>query len=68
MDILKPDLDDPAAAMSQWEYKLAGKMEIAIRSSNAQYEEPEVGARTQAHVHRRGRRAIYSPGPCLPRH
>jgi len=42
MDILKPDLDDPAAAMSQWEYKLAGKMEIAIRSSNAQYEEPEV--------------------------
>lgn len=42
MDSMKDTLCDPAPILIKSEYMLAGKLETAIRASNAQYEDPEV--------------------------
>ncbi|KAI4348797.1 hypothetical protein L6164_009475 [Bauhinia variegata] len=40
MDIVGPDLSEPASTISS--FKLAGLLESAIRSSNAQYDDPDI--------------------------
>ncbi|XP_038702306.1 gamma-tubulin complex component 3-like isoform X2 [Tripterygium wilfordii] len=40
MDIVGPDLSEPANTISS--FKLAGLLETAIRSSNAQYDDPDI--------------------------
>ncbi|KAF8398528.1 hypothetical protein HHK36_017458 [Tetracentron sinense] len=40
MDIVRPELSEPANTISS--FKLAGLLESAIRSSNAQYDDPDI--------------------------
>ena len=42
MDSLKDTLMEPASFLQKSDYMLAGKLEAAIRASNAQYEDPQV--------------------------
>ena len=41
MDSIKETLNEPAAVLTKSDYTIAGKLEAAIRASNAQYDDPK---------------------------
>ena len=44
MDSIKETLNEPAAVLIKSDYTIAGKLEAAIRASNAQYDDPKARA------------------------